>query len=345
MVRYKSIGLVCSLLLLFGGLTARAQQVTAEAYWDTNGVDLGSKAQITLGDQLNLVISVSGATVPQVSFPGTDELNQNDLVVISQHLDTLQRGGQYLLRCLTVMTSFEVGDHSTGLLQLTVMNGGNPDLLTVDSLLLTVADVPNVDTASLDIKDIAPIVKEPYTFWEIFRWILAAILIVVAVWGAVLLSRKIKRREPIITLPQAPPVPADEKALEQLEELRLKGLWQAGKAKAYHTELTDIVREYLYNQYGIESAEMTTEQTLAAFRNCRGWDADSETLLRQILQTADQVKFAKHEPLPYEHDLSMKNACNFVRACAGKKEDLGGGSHQADLPALTVSTDAESSKQ
>ena len=36
-------------------------------------------------------------------------------------------------------------------------------------------------------------------------------------------------------------------------------------------------------------------------------------MLRQILTTADMVKFAKSEPLPYEHDRSMSNAVAFVQ--------------------------------
>ena len=35
-------------------------------------------------------------------------------------------------------------------------------------------------------------------------------------------------------------------------------------------------------------------------------------MLGQILQTADMVKFAKSEPAPYQHDLAMKQAVDFV---------------------------------
>ena len=43
-------------------------------------------------------------------------------------------------------------------------------------------------------------------------------------------------------------------------------------------------------------------------------------MLQQILQTADMVKFAKSQPLPHQHDLSMSQATAFVRSTAPKHE-------------------------
>ena len=86
--------------------------------------------------------------------------------------------------------------------------------------------------------------------------------------------------------------------------------------KEYHTELTDILRNYLEETYHIQSTEMTTDQTLDSFQSSLAYSEDNYAKLRQILQTADMVKFAKSEPLPYQHDLSMTQAVDFVKSTA-----------------------------
>jgi hypothetical protein len=40
-----------------------------------------------------------------------------------------------------------------------------------------------------------------------------------------------------------------------------------------------------------------------------------------MLQTADMVKFAKSQPQPYQHDLSMTQAVNFIKLTAPMREE------------------------
>ena len=57
--------------------------------------------------------------------------------------------------------------------------------------------------------------------------------------------------------------------------------------------------------------EMTTYEILEVLRG-RNDDRTTHDWLRQILQLADFVKFAKLHPLPDENDLSLSNAYSFV---------------------------------
>ena len=255
---------------------------------------------ILIGDQVTL--SVYGP-----NFPTLDELNQGNIVALQQWLDTTNENNKQIIVQKTTLTCFEIGLHWLKL--------GN------DSIQLTVNDVPNVDTTKADIRDISPIMKEPYTFWEIFRWILLAIVVAALIFGICYIVKRKKANQPIISIPKAPPLPADQQALNDLEALRLKQLWQQGRIKEYHTELTDIVRNYLEKRYGIASTEMTSDQTIEQFDNAHRGTHDSSTtaLLTDILQTADMVKFAKKEPLPYEHDRSMNSATDFIRKAEADK--------------------------
>lgn len=247
-----------------------------------------------LGDQTVLAIE-SGSPLPTI-----EDLTNNDIVAVRQWMDSTN-GTFY-----TALTSFEVGEHWLH--------------IGADSVLLTVNDVANVDTTSSEIKDIAPIFRQPYTFGEVATVVGIVLGVLAILAAAYFFYRRWKEHKPIIALPKAPPVPADVRALNELESLRQRQLWQQGMIKEYHTQLTDVLRGYLEETYHIPSSEMTTDQTLDAFRCCPAYSAESEQNLRQILQTADMVKFAKSEPQPYQHDLSMTQSVAFVRATAPRPE-------------------------
>lgn len=243
---------------------------------------------IALGDQTTLSIQRA------LTYPSTEQLSQNGIVALSQNYDSLQH------TLYTTLTSFEPGTHYVILSE-------------DDSLMLTVLDV-DVDTTSAEIRDIAPIEKVPYTFWEIFRWILLGLGILALAFGGWWFWKKWKSgkvsewlsNEPVDT--RTP----EERALDNLESLRQKQLWQSGRVKEYHTELTDTVRTFIEEATGIRATDMTSDETIEEMENGK-WTVDN-SLLRDIFTTADLVKFAKSEPLPHEHDRSMSEATEFVKS-------------------------------
>lgn len=247
---------------------------------DTNNILIGEQTTLT----------ISGLQ----QYPSSQALSQNDILALEQWFDTVDG----ITRQRTTITSFEEGEHILKLSE-------------TDSLVLIVSDVSNIDTAKFEIHDIAPILSEPYTFWEIFRWVLLVILLIAVGFGIYYVIKRMKNRDAEIPMPKPTPIAAHQQALEDLEKLRLQQLWQQGKQKEYHTKLTDILRVYFEYRFGFNSTEMTSDQTIEAFESCGVSDSDVAAL-RQILQTADMVKFAKSEPLPYEHDRSMNEAKQLV---------------------------------
>lgn len=251
---------------------------------------------IALGDQTTLSIRRA------LNYPSTDALSADGIVAVSQTFDTATQTQH------TVLTCFEPGEHTI-------------HLSPIDSLTLVVNDV-QIDTTSAEIRDIAPLQRVPYTFWEIFRWVLLAIGIAALAFG---IWWMLKHREKVHEL-LVPSEPKDtrtpyERATQNLEELRRSQMWQAGKAKEYHTELTDIVRRFIEESTDIRATDMTSDECLnALMHDCLSTDAanthaikqSSIQALKDIFTTADLVKFAKSEPLPYEHDRSMTEAKQFI---------------------------------
>ena len=273
----KKLTIIIGLMCLMGLMGKANGQAVARLSADT----------ILLGDQTTLSIQRAH------TYPSTDQLSQNGIVALSQQFDTAKHTQ------LTTLTSFEPGVHFVKL---------SPD----DSLQLTVLDV-DVDTTTAEIRDIAPIEKVPYTFWEIFRWVLLGLAIVALALGGWWLWKKWKSGKVSDWFANTPvdTRTPEERALDNLEELRQRQLWQAGKVKEYHTELTDAVRTFIEEATGIHATEMTSDETVEAVEEGE-WKVDSK-LLQDIFRTADLVKFAKSEPLPHEHDRSMSEAVQFVK--------------------------------
>lgn len=110
--------------------------------------------------------------------------------------------------------------------------------------------------------------------------------------------------------PKPEPLPYDV-AIDALRQLKEKKLWEHGMEKEYFTELTEILRVYLYKRFGINAMEMTSRQILACLsRNPEL--KDKRPYFRQILDMADFVKFAKVRPLPEDNIASYDNAMRFV---------------------------------
>lgn len=145
-----------------------------------------------------------------------------------------------------------------------------------------------------------------YDLW--WLWI----LLIAAVVAAVYFGRKYRKTGKFITLPDRPQPKPWTVALQRLEELKAKNLWENGMEKEYFTQLTDILRDYLSARFGINAMEMTSRQIMqtladqADVREHRGY-------VRKILDVADFVKFAKVRPLPADNVEAYDNAVNFVK--------------------------------
>ena len=107
--------------------------------------------------------------------------------------------------------------------------------------------------------------------------------------------------------------PADEVALEKLDIIREQKIWQSGRVKEYHTELTDVVREYIVRRFEVSSVEQTSDETLRAMRLLLNEKKELFEQLRKMLTLADLVKFAKWTTTPDENEQSLRSAYTFVK--------------------------------
>ena len=243
---------------------------------------------IRIGEQIQYKISVDETN--NVVFPEfkTDSLGKVE-VVESFKIDTLKNK----LEKRYLLTSFDSGQYIIPQQQVLI---DNKKFLT-DSLLINVASV-KVDTTKQKMHLIKSIKREPKTFDDykhLWWWIIPILLLIGVILYFVL--RKKKEKE----LPKVYVAPIKE-AMQRLKELDEKELLKHNKIKIYYSELTDIVRTYIEKDIKIPALESTTNElieTIEDFNESSNLGISKETIkqLKEVLQSADLVKFAKSKPI------------------------------------------------
>ncbi len=144
-------------------------------------------------------------------------------------------------------------------------------------------------------------------FFIDYWWVILLILALVAL--VIWLMRRYKKVGSI--LPPKPEPDPYTVAISGLRNLRARKLWENGMEKEYFTKLTDILRVYLDKRFSINAMEMTSRQILDSLSS-NPEIKDKREYMRQILNMADFVKFAKVRPLPDDNVAAIDNALRFV---------------------------------
>ncbi len=254
---------------------------------------------IRIGEQFQLKISVAetqNVIIPKIQLKGLE-------VIDSTRIDTIKNS---LIRRY-ILTGFDSGAFYIPQQQIFVKN----QAFLTDSLLINIATIA-IDTAKVKKFPIKSIKKEPYTFddFKIYIYLILAILAIIGFWIYWFVIRKRKETEDAPTYRTLPPF---EEAILRLNELDEKLLWQNNKIKEYYSELTEIVRGYIERELKVPALENTTDEVLAMikdFKNLDSIETSKETIkkLKDLLQEADLVKFAKSKPLAIEIEDDRRDA-------------------------------------
>ena len=267
-----------------------------------------------IGDQTDLHLRAIGEVGEQVAMPVLDkELIPGVEIVDRTIVDTLSlKDGRVQYDQYLTVTSFE--DSLFYIAPLPFVSGD--DTVWSDGLTLNVVQPFEMDTTDMAITDIKGVYKAPIWWWGIFRWVLLAVLLAgVGVAGYYLITylQNRKREEQGNDVITEPLRPAEEVALEKLDAIKEKKIWQQGQVKEYYTQLTDVVREYIARRFEVSSVEQTSDETLRDIRPLLSERKDLYDQLRKMLTLADLVKFAKWSTTPDENELSLRNAYTFVK--------------------------------
>jgi len=205
-------------------------------------------------------------------------LQPDGLMRHSQHL-TLEPGlaGQYVIPTLTVT----VGSRG----------GGQPEIMRTDEVQVKVESLLPSGEKNIDISDIAPPLAPPHQWLLIIlAFVLGIALLGSAVW---FLARQRGKTA-------AASIPCHERALSDLAELLAADLPAKGEVKQFYAQVSDILRRYIEERFGLRAPERTTEEFLAELGTSDALIGKHQNLLGRFLSHCDQVKFAGYLPTTSE---------------------------------------------
>lgn len=290
-----------------GWWNMQAQEISASAYFDTT--------EILIGDQINLNLEFTMPLDSRVIWPfHKDTLVQSIEIITQSPVDTMINEAENFVDMFqtVTITSFDSGYYYVPPIKFYYQPIDDTSFTEVSTIPLYLkVNTMEVDTTQA-IKAIKPPLRAPVTFREILPWLLLGLAVLLVVIAVIYIIRRRKKKQPLFKIRPKIILPPHVIAMNGLEELKLKKLWQAGKTKDYYTELTDIVRVYIEDRFNVKAVEMTTDEILEGLKNT---DVEYESInkLGNTLRLADMVKFAKEKPLPLDNDNAMSNSVDFVK--------------------------------
>ena len=267
-----------------------------------------------IGDQADLHLRATCEVGEQVQMPKLDKQLISGIEIVDKTIvdTTVLNDGRVQYNQYLTLTSFE--DSLFYIAPLPFVSGD--DTVWSESLMLNVVQPFEMDSTDMAITDIKGIYNAPIWWWGILRWVLLALAIAgVGIGGYYLityLQSRMRKGEEVTTEPE-PLRPAEEVALEKLDAIREQKIWQTGQVKEYHTQLTDVVREYIDRRFEVSSVEQTSDETLRAMRPLLSSQKELYEQLRKMLTLADLVKFAKWTTTPDENEQSLRSAYALVK--------------------------------
>lgn len=300
------------LAILTGSIPViNAQEVVSSATLENDSMMIGDQLKI------NLEFTAPGNTL--VAWPELkDTITQGIEIINKSEIDSTYIDEVLKLSQDITITSFDSGFHEIPPFSFQYHHQGDTKVyINVTRPLWLNVHTLAVDTSQA-IKPIKAPIMAPVTFQEVLPWLLIGIGSVAVLVLVIYYFIRKKQARPLLAARPKPKLPAHIIALNELEKLKQRKLWQAGQLKGYYTELTDIVRIYIEDRFGIDAMEMTTHEIIRGLP-VREMTEDIVDRLEQTLTLADLVKFAKEKPLPTDNDSSWVHAKNFVEKTIKKQ--------------------------
>jgi len=298
-------GLFLTALFLMLVMPAKGQLIRVQS--------MVSRDSLMIGDQIHYTLRVEADSEVAFMLPNIQDTLSNTLEVLSQlSSDTSVSENRTVVEQHYIITAVESGSQIVPSQEVIYNIGGVVDTARSMPLIINVYD-PVVDT-SQQIMPIKPPINTPLTFKEVLPWAGAGAGLLLIVGAAVwLLVKFLKRKRDPEGYSLKSREAAHVIAFRELDRLKDEKIWLKGEVKQYYSSLTEITRRYIERQYEIQAMESTTDEILHAFRRANREDNLLEEMLKELLELADLVKFAREDPLPDDNQTHLNNAYIFVQ--------------------------------
>lgn len=279
-----------------------------------------NRTEMLIGEQATVSVALELETSdkwPDITFPYLQDSLPGGLEIVEFFpVDTVQPNESnrelFQLSQKYIVTTFDSGLYHIASFPVIV----NRDTLWTNTLKLMVNTmaVDTTQTAINDIKDIYDIDLTWQDYVALYWWIGALVIGLLILLLVGYYFWKKRREKPAVELVKPEPkIPAHVIALGALEQMVSEKAWMQSRLKKFHTDLTDVLRDYIEDRFDVHAQEQTTGEILQNLRFI-SMGEDATRQLQQVLRLADMVKFAKERPSEAENERSLQMAIQFVKA-------------------------------
>jgi len=274
-----------------------------------------SRKEITTADRIRLFLEVRADEDMKVEFPGFKEQPEGfSLVDEFEDLPQLLDNRRVLLRKHYELEPFLPGEYIIPAWKISVFNRENIS----DKRLIETAKI-KIIVKSVLVKGQKNVLREISGPGELphegrvllYCMIGLGIIVLLSAAGGFILYRLRRRNE------FAEPVLAPhEIAMLAIENLLSEDLLEKGELKLFHSRLSDILRRYIEQRFGLRAPERTTEEFLEELRSNSVLEKRFRRMLRQFLTQCDMVKFARYDSSVEEVKTVLDICRSFIDATA-----------------------------
>lgn len=270
-----------------------------------------SKKEITIAEKLELHIVITIQEDYEVVLPEFgDKLERFGITNYQVHPRQLQDDGLVKLETTYTLEPFLSGDYEIPPMTVKFYQQAQKDKMhSVESepLKITVQSLLPENT-DLTLHEIEP----PLTFTTELTHLQFAILagfIGILVIGIIMFFwwRRRLQKTQVIVKPLA-----SEIAFAALQSLLDEKQIEQGAIKTFYLQLSNILRHYIEDRFGLHAPERTTEEFLNDLATTNVLVTTHKNLIKAFLQHCDLVKFAEHQPATAEIQTTFDACKTFI---------------------------------
>jgi hypothetical protein len=292
-------------LLALSLLGAAADAVPAPVAAPKSAVAVADRTEVKLGEPFTVKVTVKHD--PKERWAIAEDQGYAPFSLKAKSTKTTQEGALSVDETTLTLALFQLGAHPIPDLKLLGSTSPQPGQAvgTFDLPGPVIKGVAPEIEKDKEKRDIVGPVNVQVTTLRPLAWLAAALGAAALIFLAVRFWRRRPRRSPERITPSRP---AHEVALDALAALEAKGLPHQGRFKIFHLELSEILRRYLGERYGMLAMDMTSSELLEDLAK-RPTEGLSLSELAWICGQGDLAKFARGAPTADD----CKEALSLVR--------------------------------
>lgn len=276
---------------------------------------LQKRDSILVADQVKYGLRMDAVQPGTVlAFPDLSELSNDTLTLVRNwQIDTIGKkkikpGKPVNIEASIVLAPFEAAEYKLPPLYVQRTFADRTDTLEFEPSDMKVTVMP-IDTATFVIHDLKAQRTYPVTFSEVAPYVGGGLVLAALVALAIYLIRRRMARK---LGENEHKDPAYIIALRKLDAYRGDKYWAPEKQKAFYSGITDALKEYIVDRFGVDCLEMTTAELFSALKKEQDLTPEMYSDLKDLFERADFVKFAKHTATDTENASALPLAVNFV---------------------------------